>query len=163
VRLTQRLLNLAQAAEVYHRSFHSAQTTLKNEEHVQRITEILNDVRDAHKNWLKEQLEHSNELSLGQRLNAILKEVESTAKALLPNSKKRSSFTFKVAKSRNDLTHRLKTDTKDEILFVIGEILFLLLTACLLNRCKLPEDRVAAILANNFRYIRAAENSLEFL
>jgi hypothetical protein len=163
MRLTQRILNLAQAAEVYHGIFHPTETALPVAEHEQLVREILADVRDAHKSWLSQILPNTNRLTLGQRLNAIVKEATSTATILLPNSKKRRQFVYRVTKVRNDLTHRMTTNIDDELLFVIGEILFFLLTASLLSQCKIPQDKVTAILRNNFRFIRATENSLRYL
>jgi len=161
--LAPRLLNLAQAAEVYHRLFHTPQTDLPAAEHEARVNEILSVTPEAHKTWLKQKLQYTNELRLIQRLNAILKEANSTVKVLLPSSSKRNRFTFKVAQIRNDLTHRLNTNINDEQLFIMGEILFFVITACLLIRCGIPEDRVATILGNNFRFARAIENTQLYL
>jgi phosphoenolpyruvate carboxylase len=156
VRLTQRFFNLVQAAEVYHRLFHSTQSELSKAEHDKRLSEILNDVRDAHKDWLKQILAYSNELRLAARLTAILTETETIVRNLLPSTTNR--FTSKIARTRNDLTHRLTTAVKSEDLFVMSEVLFLVLAACLLMRAGLAEDKVAAIITNNFRYGRALEN-----
>ncbi len=86
VRLTQRFFNLVQAAEVYHRLFHSTQSELSKAEHDKRLSEILSDVRDTHKDWLKQILADSNKPRLAARLTAILKETELIVRNLLPNS-----------------------------------------------------------------------------
>ena len=161
IRLTRRFLDLAQAAEVYHRLFFSPQTDIPEKEHQERMDEILSTAPAAHRQWLKEKLTYSNEPSLRRRLRGLLAEANTIMSPIFPDNKKRRIFIQKVVSIRNELTHRLNTAaTRPEDLFCLSEILFFLVSACLLIRAGLPKRRLVKFFRNNYRYGRCADYSL---
>ncbi|MGH7843896.1 MAG: HEPN domain-containing protein, partial [Candidatus Binatia bacterium] len=115
----------------------------------------------AHRQWLQEKLTYSNEASLRHRLRELLGEAETIMSPIFPDNRKRRTFIQKVVSIRNDLTHRLKTAAaRPEDLFCLSEILFFLVSACLLIRAGLPKARLVKFFRNNYRYARCADYSI---
>ena len=104
--LEVKFLTLAQGLEVYHRSVSSddaaemGEVKHKYKELVQDLIEQYPDEED--RKWLEGKLEHLNDVSLGKRI----KELINPFKEILGNSKERGKLAYKIAVTRNYLTHR---------------------------------------------------------
>ena len=105
--LEVKFLTLAQGLEFYHRRMSSddapvemGEVKLKYKELVQDLIEQYPDAED--KKWLEGKLEHLNDVTLGKRI----KELINPFKEILGNSKERGKLAYKIAVTRNYLTHR---------------------------------------------------------
>ena len=121
--LEVKFLTLAQGLEVYHRQMSSDdapemdEIKLKYKELVQGLIEQYPDGKD--KKWLEGKLEHLNDVTLGRRM----KELINPFKEILGNSKERGKLAYKIAVTRNYLTHY---DPKSEPNAAKGEDLHVL-------------------------------------
>jgi len=96
-----RFLSLVQAVETYHRRTKRNNELLKDQ-HTQRINAILASAPEAHKQWLKEKLQFSNEPTLAIRLSDLWTEFAQSVGASIPS---KDMFVKKVKDTRNYLTH----------------------------------------------------------
>jgi hypothetical protein len=152
--LEHEFLNMVQAIESYHRR------TMKNfemaeDEHTKRVEEILKAAPTGQKEWLKEQLEYSNEPKLRRRLKELLEETPDNAHKIIKDSK---SFIQKVVITRNYLTHydeKLKDQAaqKEELLKLTLKIKMLLETT-FLKELGFDEDTIKKLVSRNRAYER---------
>ena len=118
-----KFLTLAQGLEVYHRRMSSddapemGEVKLKYKELVQSLIEQYPD--GENKKWLEGKVEHLNDVPLGKRI----KELINPFKEILGNSKERGKLAYKIAVTRNYLTHY---DPKSEPEAAKGEDLYVL-------------------------------------
>ncbi|AUO06326.1 MULTISPECIES: HEPN domain-containing protein [Paenibacillus] len=100
-----------------------------------KIEQILEDICEVeNKDWLREKLRYSNEPTLATRLKLLFKEINFL---LGLNSKKISSFSFKITETRNYYTH-FDVSKKDKSLdihemFYFGRLFILMLRALILK------------------------------
>lgn len=158
----QRFLSVVQALESYHRiKFNNEQVS--QEEHNNRLQKIYTEVPDCYLDWLKEKLNFSNEPSLKNRLEGLIRCYEGVIQSLTKNSDK---FIARVKNTRNYFTHydvslKGKFAQGDE-LFRLTQILFFLLRACLLNELGCTPERCADLITKDSEYqytIKAVKES----
>jgi len=135
-------LTLVQAVEAYHRRA-SLQTDKPPGEHDARIKEILDAAPPEHRDWLREQLRYSNELSLRRRLKILFAQFSYLLDDLIPD---RKAAINAIYDNRNYLTHydpalRGRAATGASLLFLV-EVLKFLLQACFLHELGLPEATI---------------------
>ncbi|HEV2864233.1 MAG TPA: HEPN domain-containing protein [Pyrinomonadaceae bacterium] len=151
----QKFLYVVQAIETYHRR-RFANNVLPKGAHKARIREILEHTVEEHRDWLKEQLNYSNEPRLRQRVKEILDMLEDTVSTLITD---KDAFAKDVVNTRNYYTHydpHLKDKAAQGIkLYVLTEKLSYLLQACLLVELGIPKQKCAELLIRNQGYIRA--------
>lgn len=153
--LEQKFLCLIQALESYHRTM-VGNRELPEEEHSQRIQEIMETVPERHKAWLKDKLSYSNEPTLRTRLKGLLiqDEFQPTASHLIKGSK---NFITKVCNTRNYLTHHepelSNACASGEALYRVTLQLMVLVEMCLLKEVGLAADEIhKSISAKYDRY-----------
>lgn len=152
----QRFLSLAQAAEGYHRRCCFPKTELPEEAHQKRLEEILAGVSEQHRSWLNDRLRFSNEPNFRRRLKSLVGEA---SEVVAPMVQRKRDFIQKVYKTRNRLTHPGEGSiAKDEDLFRLTEVLYFLLSACLLGRVGVEKGRLVNWFKRNYRYGRACMN-----
>lgn len=148
----QRFLSVMQALESYHRiKFSNEQVS--QEKHKNRLQEIHSKVPDCYLDWLKEKLSFSNEPSLKNRIEELVKCYEGVIQPLIKNSDK---FIARVKNTRNYFTHydvslKEKYAQGDE-LFRLTQILSFLLRACLLSELGCSSERCVDLLCKNSEY-----------
>jgi hypothetical protein len=135
-----RFLNIAQAAETYHRR--RFKKDVPGDEHVKRLAAILASAPEEYREWLEKKLTYSHEPNLSQRLKDLIREVDKVIKPLL---RRKDSFVQKVVDTRNFLTHydpSLENKAaKGEALFVLTQTLSLLVQACFLHELGLSDEK----------------------
>jgi len=149
--LRQKFLSLIQGLEAYHRRALGT-LDLPEEEHQERLEDILDAVPDDHRSWLEGKLGYSNEPSLRKRLKEIFqRDLESVRPIVGDSNKDRDRFMHKVVETRNYLTHFDKSKesvaARGEELYRITRRLKSLLEICLLREIGFEGDRMAKILA----------------
>ncbi len=149
----QRFLDLARAAEAYHRKRYGRSDRAK-EDHETRVSEILAVTRDEHREWLAERLEHSDEATLRHRLRQLIQDHDAVMAPFGGGDRK--ALINRLVKTRNELTHLTEegaavTPNLREI-FEMNEVLGVLFEACLLRELEFPVDRVAHMFAEYPRY-----------
>ena len=136
-------LNTIQAVETFHRRTRKNSVLDKNE-HKQRIEGILKSVNAEDAQWLKEKLMFSNEPSLHQRLEDLIKSYEMPLLVKIIGDKQ--AFIQRVKWSRNYYTHYDSSNEKkaltDSELFYENEKLKILLKTCLLKEIGFDEDKI---------------------
>ena len=156
--LESKFLNIAQAAESYHRRRCKNQV-LTQPEHDARIESILNNTPEEYKKWLNAKLHFSNEPPLLERLMDLL---DKTKKVMNPLVKDHAKFAKKVRDTRNYFTH-WNTDLQDkaaqgEELFRITQTLLFMLQSCLLMELGCTPERCAELISKNKKYQYAVRN-----
>ena len=156
--LESKFLNIAQAAESYHRR-RCKNEVLPKPEHDARIKAILSNTPEEYKKWLREKLNFSNEPTLQDRLMDLL---DKTKKVMNPLVKDHAKFAKKVRDTRNYFTH-WNTDLQDkaaqgEELFRITQTLLFMLQACLLMELGCTPERCAELISKNKKYQYAVRN-----
>jgi len=135
-----------QAVETFHRNLFGG-TDLPEEEHEKRSHQIYDSVPSEHLQWVKEQLQFSNELRLRKRLNKIYDSIpQEITKQLI---KDRKSFINLVVNGRNYYTHyseHLKETVMDiKKIAAASEKMYALLTCSILSALGLQEDEIIKI------------------
>ena len=156
--LESKFLNIAQAAESYHRR-RCKNHVLTKLEHEARIKAILDNTPEEYKKWLKEKLHFSNEPTLHNRLIELL---DKTQKVMNPLVGDHLTFVRKVKYTRNYFTH-WNTDLQDkaaqgEELFRITQTLLFMLQTCLLMELGCTPERCAELISKNKKYQYAVRN-----
>lgn len=149
----QRFLDLARAAEAYHRKRHGRSDRSK-EDHESRVNAILTVTPEEHHEWLAERLEHSDEATLRYRLRQLIQDQDAVMAPFV--GKDRKTLINRLVKTRNELTHLAEEGAgvapNLREIFEMNEVLGLLLEACLLRELEFPSERVAQLLAEYPRY-----------
>ncbi len=145
-----RFLNIAQALETYHRRF-KKNNVLPKDQHKKRIENIINSFSDELKEWLKQKLSFSNEPTLKERIDELLKEYSNdTIQKLIKDFE---SFSKLVKDSRNYYTHYDKSLEKKAArggdLYYLTERMKVLLTCCLLNVTGFDNNLIQELLKRN--------------
>ena len=100
--LESKFLNLTQGLEVYHRRNLKFDGKEMNEvEFEEFIQTLVEHCPEGKKDWLKKELENSNEVSLGKRIRDIIKPFSK----FFGNERTRSKLAYRIAVTRNYLTH----------------------------------------------------------
>jgi HEPN superfamily Apea-like protein len=150
--------SIAQAVEAYHR-LRIRQHELSEKEHTTRHDAILALCPAQHRDWLKKKLQHSNELSLRQRLRELL--TESPMKAYIaPNQKQAIQ---EIWRYRNAIAHG-SGDTRPKIggrygLLHLRAILSLLMQERLLHELGFPISQAASLLQSTWQFGYAMRES----
>lgn len=153
--LHQQFLNLVQGLEAYHRRVLKT-LELSEEDHRQRLKEILDAVSDKHRGWLEGKLSYSNEPSLRKRLIQIFQRDLESMKLVGGNSRKdRDNFVHKVVETRNYLTHfdwsKEKVAVQGGDLYRVTQQLRSMLEICLLHEIGFEGDDLKKILLRRRR------------
>jgi hypothetical protein len=146
--LTNQFLNLVQAIESYHRRT-VGNNELPEEDHRIRIAEILITTPANHKEWLKEELKWSNELSLRKRLKSMLKSCPEALRNAIENE---DLFINRTIDTRNYWTHfdpslKEKVAEKGE-LYKLTSLLGMLLQSCLLKELGFSSESIDKLLSS---------------
>lgn len=148
-------LNLAQAAESYHRRRFKSRV-LSDKEHRTRTKAILQSVPEEHRSWLKDKLTHSNEPTLRERLREL---ISSTSHIVGPLLQDKEDFIKKVADTRNYLTHydpRLRKKMPEaRQLYTLQLVLTFVIETLLLNELGFSLERSAELFQRNQQYTYA--------
>jgi len=96
-------LSLVMALEVYHRRIIRSEN-IPSEEHKERIEQILSNTPDKYRDWLKEKLNYSNELSLRKGIKEVL-DILKNIKYVNTLILKKKDFVNKVVNARNYFIH----------------------------------------------------------
>lgn len=153
--LNNEFLNLSQALEVYHRQRFNS-TVVPESEYGEKKRRIIEGVPKEHRAWLAEQLAHSNQPRLFQRLLELLKHTEKVVSKLITNS---GDFSRKVTDTRNFLTHysrRSKNVMDGEELFRATQCLSYIIQACLMLELGLSEERIVKLFERNQTFLFTA-------
>jgi hypothetical protein len=145
-----RFLNIAQALETFHRRFKKNNVLPKNQ-HKERLKTIINSVDKKFKEWLKQKLSFSNEPTLKERIDELLKDYSNqTIQKLIKDF---DNFSKLVKDSRNYYTHYDKSlekkAAKGEDLYYLTERMKVLLTCCLLNVIGFDNNLIQELLKRN--------------
>lgn len=147
--LSGRFLVVAQAAEIFHRIKFPA-TAFPAEEFKKRKKAIVQSTPDEYREWLKQQLAWSNELSLKQRIQKLYEYTASVTHLLIINPE---AFIVRVRDTRNYYTHyssTLRQKAADhEELHWLTEVLRYMLTACLLYEIGFSVKKVEELFKRN--------------
>jgi hypothetical protein len=147
------LLTSVQALESYHRRAMNNHVS-SEEEHRTRLSSILGRVPEEHREWLETKLKHSNEPPLRSRLWDIIQNSPEGVKRIIgSNRRERETFAYKVAATRNYLTHyspEAKNDAfKQDEFFTVVRKLNLLLIVCLLKEIGFSMDKIDELIERN--------------
>lgn len=148
--LHQKFLSLIQCVESYHRRKFDGYES-PPEQHKERLQDIIKAVPDEYKNWLRNKLSDSNELSLKRRLKELVRTYSFLGFDAQSIEKMRNA--------RNYLTHfdesKKQYATADE-LFTHTRKLSALTESILLTELGLPPAKVEGIM-KEIESLRAAE------
>lgn len=157
--LEMEFLNIAFAAELYHRKRFSNEVLPKNE-HKARITSILNAAPAAHAEWLKRVLNFSNEPFFRSRIDEL---VEMTKEVVSPLFSDKDYFVNKVKDTRHYRVHNVSSLKKKaatgEELYWITKTLSYLVQACLLIELGLTSQDCVELFSKNRDYQLALERA----
>lgn len=149
-----RFLNIAQAAETYHRR--RFKKDVPGDEHVNRLAAILASAPEEYREWLEMKLKYSHEPPLSQRLKDLIREVDKVIRPLLG---KKDRFVQKAVDTRNFLTHYDPSlehkAARGEALFVLTQTLSLLVQACFLHELGLSDERCIEFFrrSSDYKYV----------
>ena len=152
--LDQRFTYYVQAAESYHRR-RIGGSAVPMEEHERRLGEVLAGTPEAHRKWLRDRLQYSNEPNLRRRLKELFRLVPEVRDDLVAHPGK---FIQTVLDTRNYFTHhdrRLKgRHAQGERLYRVTEALRYLLSGVLLKEVGFDDSRIADLLrcSEQYRY-----------
>ena len=99
--LEERFLTLAQGLEAYHRSI-SNETQMEAIEFKELVKNILNQCPEENRDWLKQRLSHSNDLSLRNRIKKMIEPFN----RIFGNKRERNALVEEIVGKRNNWTHR---------------------------------------------------------
>ena len=144
--LNLQFLSLVQAVEAYHRRVKGT-TDLSPEKHQERYDAILEAVPEEYREWVKQRLQHSNEVNLRRRLNLL---VEEHSDILVKHIGKRK-FVSDVVNTRNYFTHydeelKNKAITEPKQLYVLCEKLKTLIEVCFLAELELSQEQIKRMM-----------------
>ncbi len=135
-------LNLVQAIESYHRRF-ATNYEMNPEAHEKRLEEILGTVKEDYRDWLRNELQFSNEPSLPKRLREIVGRYNETIKKTVADE---GDFLDTIVLTRHYHTHydeRLKNKAASgQKLFKLTHILKLLLEMCLVEEMGFNREQI---------------------
>lgn len=106
-----KFLALAQGLETYHRRT-SNEKMMDENEFSKLIDTIVLGCPETHADWLRQRLNHGNEISLRKRMEKIIEPFED----LIGTKKQNKSLVSKIVNTRNYLTH-YSEDSKKESVF----------------------------------------------
>lgn len=125
-----RFLNVAFAAEAFHRDLHGGQC-MSNREFAGILADCLAVVPEQHKRWLEQRLQFANSLSLRARLKDL---VARTGDLLTPLLGKTREWVDLVTNVRNHLTHldSTKAGFRGGDLYLLSESVYSVVRICML-------------------------------
>ncbi|MEZ5589667.1 MAG: hypothetical protein R3F53_02780 [Gammaproteobacteria bacterium] len=149
--LEEEFINLAQAAELYHRSkFDNG--ILPKKEWKDKVKRIIDAVPESERKWLSEKLMWSNQLTLQSRLEELLEKLGPATSLLIADKK---DFATRVRRTRNYLTHwderGEKNAARDLELYFVSTTLKYILAACLLSELGFSKDKISDLFKRNHR------------
>lgn len=149
-----RFLNLASAAEAFHRLKHPEATQIPATEWEHLQADIRSVVPDEHRNWLSKKLNYLNEPILVKRLTELGTDARQVTRGLTgeSNSKiKRWAETIKDL--RNELTHRKneRHALPGGVLHWLAESVYQVLRICLLKECIMDNAVLDRLVASSPR------------
>jgi hypothetical protein len=147
-----RFLNVAHAAELFHRTRFSNEV-LPKEQHREHVRSIVNAAPDTQREWLSGALAHSNEPTFVDRIGELYDSAQDVMQTVAP----RSEFCRKVRDTRNYHTHyapnlKDKAATDGPSLHNLTEKLAVLVEACLLQEMGISGERRATLFRRNRHY-----------
>ena len=142
-----RFINIARALEIFHRKFFSNEVLSKDDQK-ERLKDICNNVPEKHQNWLKQKLAFSNEPSLKERIEELLRIFNNNV--LKKIIKEENIFFNNIRDNRNYYTH-YNPDLQNKVLkggelYYLTERMKVLLTCCILEKMNIDKNIVEKIL-----------------
>jgi hypothetical protein len=161
VALEHHFLSVLDALESYHRRVGKKQFNLLPESaHEARLKAVLESAPLEHRDWLKNRLLYSNEVSLRSRVKQLYDEQPANVKNLLGN---KNEFAGNIVDTRNYLIHHspvLKASALAGLqLWRATKKVRLVLQACFLQQMGLPDDAIAAAIVRSRDYIVLLQHS----
>jgi hypothetical protein len=152
-------LNIAFAAELYHRKRFSNEVLPKNK-HKARVTSVVDSAPEEHREWVKNALSFSNEPRFRDRIDDL---VDMTKEVISPLFSDKDYFVNKVRDTRHYRVHnvsRLKKNAAEgEELYWITKTLSYLVQACLLIELGLTSQDCFELFSKNRDYEFARERA----
>lgn len=147
--LDGKFLALAQGLETYHRRT-SSETLMERGEFRTLLASLIWLCPKQHRNWLRGQLYHGNEINLGRRIKKIVEPY----KSYLGNSKERNILIRGIVNTRNYLTHYSEELEKEAAtgaeLWVLCQKMEAIFQLHLLQQLGFSESEIQQILTNNY-------------
>jgi len=160
VALEHHFLSILNAFESYHRLAGKKQFDFSEANHGERLKQILETAPIAHREWLGQQLEHSNEVRLRGRLKEVYDDQPDNVKALLG---KKKDFVGPIVDTRNYLTHhsvKLKAQALTGLgLWLAIKKVRLVLQVCFLGQMGLAGDVISKVIERSGDYQILRRNS----
>jgi hypothetical protein len=160
VALEHHFLSILNAFESYHRLAGKKQFDFSEANHGERLKQILETAPIAHREWLGQQLEHSNEVRLRGRLKEVYDDQPDNVKALLG---KKKDFVGPIVDTRNYLTHhsvKLKAQALTGLgLWLAIKKVRLVLQVCFLGQMGLADDVISKVIERSGDYQILRRNS----
>lgn len=159
--LELKFLSFAQAVETYH-GRRKYSKVLPPEQHEVKMKEILGNVPEEHKKWLKAALAFSNSKSLLIRLDELVNDSIAVMDPILAD---KEVFTKTVKNTRNYYTHYSQELRKKALrgydLHFLTERLSILLQSCLMIELGIsPEQQIELLARNNhYRFLANRKNT----
>jgi hypothetical protein len=143
-----KFLNLAHAIETFHRRTQDSKEMTK-EAYAEKLQKIITAVGPEYRDWLKNKLEFSNEVSLHKRLEELMQLIPAEIKPVLLKPSE-EDFIKIFKKNRNYYTHYDKTLAKkvlyDADLLEFSERLKILLTCIILKELEFSDEEIVEII-----------------
>jgi hypothetical protein len=134
--MENRFLNIAFAAESFHRELYDADYMEPSE--LESLVQIyIAHTPEEHHEWLSGKLRYANSPSLRRRLQELAKRARPGIQSLIPN---RGYWANIVAQVRNDLTH-LRSDAEEfnsDDLYFLSESIYAVVRLCMLLEAGVP-------------------------
>jgi len=150
---------LSHALESFHRRT-SDETEVDTTTHEQRLREILESVPEEHRDWVRQELNFSNELSLRNRLNQLISEFPYVLQNFENDQR---NFVRFIVDTRNYLTHYSNRTGRANIqdlerLHDICQRMELLIEANLLSRLGFNAETIQRFI-NNAKRLKGIRDS----
>lgn len=144
--INQEFQSLIHGLESYHRLMVGGMD-IPEEEHEKKINNIIQGCNQEYKDWLKEELQYSNELTLKRRLEVLLERFPDVLENYPLEGKK---FIRRIVDTRNYLTHydkQLKPRmASDDEKIILNKRMMILLEACLLTELGFSEEKIKILI-----------------
>jgi hypothetical protein len=160
----QRLLELTQALEGYHR-YRFPESSEKSSEHVAKLKEILEACPEGHRKWLNGELAYSHEPSLRSRLKELFTIHKGIVYWLTGSWKNARDCIGRIVDHRNELSHCIGDGstsftglTRNRTIRVMQAVLAMLLW----EEAEFSEAQVENIIKKNWAYSQLQKRMAEY-
>lgn len=133
-----RFLNIASAAEAFHRNTQGGEY-MPSPEFEELLAQYMALTPDKHKQWLSGRLSFANDAPLPRRLRKLAQEARPAARQLV---RQEGRWASTISQVRNELTHlgRGPSPFKGSDLYFLSESVYSVVRVCMLNHCGISND-----------------------